>query len=125
DLEKQLYNAQLTQQYSEWRATEEQKLDYRVHVNELMIQLDSDMNDDLKKQAMQSLKDQANYELAQIQLAKETRILQAQQALMTEQEAVSARYALEMQEIAKIADLKERQAIAEAKTAAFIRGNLR
>ena len=125
DLEKQLYIAQLTQQYSEWRATEEQKLDYKVHVNELMIQLDSDMNDDLKKQAMQSLKDQANYELAQIQLAKETRIFQAQQALMTEQEAVSARYALEMQEIAKIADLKERQAIAEAKTAAFIRGSLR
>ncbi|MCG6527949.1 hypothetical protein K6U28_16445, partial [Vibrio parahaemolyticus] len=50
ELEKQLYIAQLTQQYSDWRATEEQKLDYRVHVNELMIQLDSDMNDDLKKQ---------------------------------------------------------------------------
>lgn len=124
-LEKELYIAQLRQQYSEWRATEEEKLDFRVHINELMIQLDSNMTEEMRSDAMRSLKEQANYELAQIKLAKETRIFQAQQALMTEQEAVSARYALEMQEIAKIADLKERQAIAEAKTAAFIRGNLR
>lgn len=119
DLEKQLYIAQLTQQYSEWRATEEQKLDYRVHVNELMIQLDSDMNDDLKKQAMQSLKDQANYELAQIQLARETRIFQAQQSYMHETEVMQKRYELEMQEIAKIADARERAALGEAAAARY------
>ena len=119
DLEKQLYIAQLTQQYSEWRATEEQKLDYRVHVNELMIQLDSDMNDDLKKQAMQSLKDQANYELSQIQLARETRIFQAQQSYMHETEVMQKRYELEMQEIAKIADARERAALGEAAAARY------
>lgn len=108
DLEKQLYIAQLTQQYSDWRATEEQKLDYKVHVNELMIQLDSDMNDDLKKQAMQSLKDQANYELAQIKLAKETRIFQAEQAMMSEMQIIQKRYALEYAEISRINDLEER-----------------
>ena len=108
DLEKQLYIAQLTQQYSEWRATEEQKLDYRVHVNELMIQLDSDMNDDLKKQAMQSLKDQANYELAQIQLAKETRMFQMQEAFLSETDAMNQRYALEEKRIMQIRDIEER-----------------
>jgi len=108
DLEKQLYIAQLTQQYSDWRATEEQKLDYRVHVSELMIQLDSDMNDDLKKQAMQSLKDRANYELAQIKLAKETRIFQAEQAMMSEMQIIQKRYALEYAEISRINDLEER-----------------
>lgn len=108
DLEKQLYIAQLTQQYSDWRATEEQKLDYRVHVNELMIQLDSDMNDDLKKQAMQSLKDQANYELAQIQLAKETRMFQMQEAFLSETDAMNQRYALEEKRIMQIRDIEER-----------------
>lgn len=109
DLEKQLYIAQLTQQYSEWRATEEQKLDYKVHVNELMIQLDSDMNDDLKKQAMQSLKDQANYELAQIQLAKETRMFQMQEAFLSETDAMNQRYALEERRIMQINDVEERE----------------
>ena len=109
DLEKQLYIAQLTQQYSEWRATEEQKLDYRVHVNELMIQLDSDMNDDLKKQAMQSLKDQANFELAQIQLAKETRMFQMKEAFLSETDAINQRYALEEKRIMQIRDVEERE----------------
>lgn len=101
DLEKELFTAQLRQQYSDWRATEEQKLDFRVHISELVIQLDSDMNDDLKKQAMQSLKDQANYELAQIKLAKEQRIFQAQQALYSEMGLIKKRYELERQEIAR------------------------
>ncbi len=109
DLEKQLYIAQLTQQYSEWRATEEQKLDYRVHVNELMIQLDSDMNDDLKKQAMQSLKDQANYELAQIELNKEKRLFAANEIFMSEKDKIAERYRLEREEILKNKQLTEQE----------------
>lgn len=109
DLEKQLYIAQLTQQYSEWRATEEQKLDYRVHVNELMIQLDSDMNDDLKKQAMQSLKDQANYELAQIELNKEKRLLAANEVFMSEKDKIAERYRLEREEILRNKQLTEQE----------------
>lgn len=109
DIEKALYIAQLTEQYSGWKATEEQKLDYRVHINELMIQLDSDMNDDMKKQAMQSLKDQANYELAQIQLAKETRMFQMQEAFLSETDAMNQRYALEERRIMQIADVEERE----------------
>lgn len=109
DLEKQLYIAQLTQQYSDWRATEEQKLDYRVHVNELMIQLDSDMNDDLKKQAMQSLKDQANYELAQIELNKEKRLFAANEVFMSEKDKIAERYRLEREEILRNKQLTEQE----------------
>lgn len=109
DLEKQLYIAQLTQQYSEWRATEEQKLDYRVHINELMIQLDSDMNDDLKKQAMQSLKDQANYELAQIELNKEKRLFAANEVFMSEKDKIAERYRLEREEILRNKQLTEQE----------------
>lgn len=109
ELEKQLYIAQLTEQYSSWRATEEQKLDYKVHVNELMIQLDSDMNDDLKKQAMQSLKDQANYELAQIELNKEKRLFAANEVFMSEKDKIAERYRLEREEILRNKQLTEQE----------------
>lgn len=109
ELEKQLYIAQLTQQYSDWRATEEQKLDYRVYINELMIQLDSDMNDDLKKQAMQSLKDQANYELAQIELAKEKRLFAVNEVFMSEKDKIAERYRLEREEILRNKQLTEQE----------------
>lgn len=107
-LEKELYIAQLRQQYSEWRATEEEKLDFKVHINELMIQLDSNMTEEMRSDAMRSLKDQANYELAQIKLAKETRIFQAEQAMMSEMQIIQKRYALEYAEISRINDLEER-----------------
>ena len=113
-LEKELYIAQLRQQYSEWRATEEEKLDFRVHVNELMIQLDSNMTEEMRSDAMQSLKDQANYELAQIKLAKETQLFQVKQAYMHEVDVMQERYRLEMQEVDKIADAKHRAAMREA-----------
>lgn len=125
NFEEELYLRSLTEQINAYKWSEEEKLNYAIETQKLIANESGKYNDDIKKVVLDSLDAQRDYELAQIKLAKETRIFQAQQALMTEQEAVSARYALEMQEIAKIADLKERQAIAEAKTAAFIRGNLR
>ncbi|WOE29748.1 tape measure protein [Acinetobacter towneri] len=110
-LEKELYIAQLRQQYSEWRATEEEKLDFRVHINELMIQLDSNMTEEMRSDAMRSLKDQANYELAQIKLAKETRIFQANQAIYSEMELIQKRYELERRKIMEIQDMEERSAL--------------
>lgn len=108
-LEKELYIAQLRQQYSEWRATEEEKLDFKVHINELMIQLDSNMTEEMRSDAMQSLKDQANYELAQIKLAKETRMFQMQEAFLSETDAMNQRYALEERRIMQINDVEERE----------------
>lgn len=110
-LEKELYIAQLRQQYSEWCATEEEKLDFRVHINELMIQLDSNMTEEMRSDAMRSLKDQANYELAQIKLAKETRIFQANQAIYSEMELIQKRYELERRKIMEIQDMEERSAL--------------
>lgn len=109
ELEKQLYIAQLTQEYSEWQATEEEKLDYRVRINELMIKLDSDLNDDLKNQALQSLKDQANYELAQIELNKEKRLFAANEIFMSEKDKIAERYRLEREEILRNKQLTEQE----------------
>lgn len=125
NFEEELYLRSLTEQINAYKWSEEEKLIYAIDTQKLIANESGKYNDDHKRAVLDSLDAQRDYELAQIKLAKETRIFQAQQVLMTEQEAVSARYALEMREIAKIADLKERQAIAEARTAAFIRGNLR
>lgn len=108
-LEKELYIAQLRQQYSEWRATEEQKLDFKVHINELMIQLDSNMTEEMRSDAMQSLKEQANYELAQIKLAKETRLFAANEVFMSEKDKIAERYRLEREEILRNKQLTEQE----------------
>lgn len=108
-LEKELYIAQLRQQYSEWRATEEEKLDFKVHVNELMIQLDSNMTEEMRSDAMQSLKEQANYELAQIKLAKETRMFAASEVFMSEKDKIAERYRLEREEILRNKQLTEQE----------------
>ena len=108
-LEKELYIAQLRQQYSEWRATEEEKLDFRVHINELMIQLDSNMTEEMRSDAMRSLKDQANYELALIKLSQETRLFQMREALMSETAAIQERYRLEREQILLNSKLSEEQ----------------
>lgn len=108
-LEKELYIAQLRQQYSEWRATEEEKLDFKVHINELMIQLDSNMTEEMRSDAIQSLKEQANYELAQIQLAKETRLFAANEVFMSEKDKIAERYRLEREEILRNKQLTEQE----------------
>lgn len=108
-LEKELYIAQLRQQYSEWRATEEEKLDFKVHINELMIQLDSNMTEEMRSDAMQSLKDQANYEMAQIKLNKEKRLFAANEVFMSEKDKIAERYRIEREEILRNKQLTEQE----------------
>jgi tape measure domain-containing protein len=125
DLEKELYTAQLQQEYNDWHDSEEKKLDRKVYVNELMIQLDRDMNDEIKAEAIQSLKDQSNHEIGLIKLAKEQRIFQAEQAMMTEIQAMQKRYALEREEIIRTTnDLEERKRKLDALNTNTIRGSV-
>ncbi|WP_180113362.1 tape measure protein [Acinetobacter sp. YH12073] len=99
ELEKKLYVAQLTENVSAWNLSEERKLELKKTVNNLMIQLDSDMNDDFKNQALQSAEDQYQHELGLIKLAKEQRIFQMREALLSETEAMQERYRLEREQI--------------------------
>jgi tape measure domain-containing protein len=120
ELEKQLYVAQLTEEVSAWRLTEERKLELRKTINDLMIRLNGDMNDNFKEQALESSEDQYQEELKNIQLAKEQRIFAAQESTMHEVDAMRERYRLEMLEVEKIRDAKEKAAIAEAKNRNYI-----
>ena len=55
---------------------------------------------------MQSLKDQANYELGSDSGAKETRMFQMKEAFLSETDAMNQRYALEEKRIMQINDVE-------------------
>lgn len=124
-LEKDLYVAQLAEEYSAWGLSEERKLELRKNVNDIALSLNGDLTDDMKAQAQQSLDDQYAYELANIKLAKEQRIFQAEQAFMSETDMIRKKYELERQEISKMQDKKEAAALQEAKNKEFINLNTR
>ncbi|WP_180004832.1 MULTISPECIES: tape measure protein [unclassified Acinetobacter] len=119
DLEKKLYVAQLTENVSAWRLSEERKLELKKTVNNLMIQLDSDMNDDFKNQALQSAEDQYLHELGLIKLAKEQRIFQAEQAMYSEMDAIRKRYEFEREEIAKTAGISSDEKVRRLSASQF------
>lgn len=107
-LEKDLYLAQLAEEYSAWGLSEERKLELRKNVNDIALSLNGDLTDDMKAQAQQSLDDQYAHELANIKLAKEQRIFQAEQAFMSETDMIKRKYELEINDIMRIKDEKER-----------------
>jgi len=109
ELEKSLYIEQLAQDLNEWQDTEEEKLTRKVKINELLIKLDMDMNDELKQQALDSLIDRSNRELAEIKLAQETRLFQMREALMSETTAMQERYRLEREQILLNSKLSQEQ----------------
>lgn len=119
DLEKQLYVAQLAEDVSAWRLSEERKLELKKTVNDLIIQLNGDMNDAFKKQALQSSEDQYLHELGLIKLAKEQRIFQAEQAMMTEVQVMQERYRLEREEIAKTANISDDEKVRRLSASQF------
>ena len=117
NLEKQLYTAQLAAELNEWQDTEQEKLNRKVKINELMINLDADMNDEFKQQALDSLVDRLNQESAWLKLEKEQRLFDARQFYMSESEILQERYRLERLELEKINDLNERNSLLAIKYA--------
>ncbi|MEN4983034.1 tape measure protein [Acinetobacter modestus] len=108
NLEKELYVALLSAELNEWQDTEQEKLSRQLRINELRINLDADMNDELKQQALDSLVDRLNQESAWLKLEKEQRLFDARQFYMSESEIMKERYRLEREEIQKIKDIDER-----------------
>lgn len=98
-LEVLLYKAQLDSELNDWKSTEQEKLNQKVYINELMIQLDSDMNKEQKQLAMRSLIDRSNHELSWMRLQQEQRISDASEAFRTDMENIAARYAFEREQI--------------------------
>ncbi len=120
NFEEELYLRSLTEQINAYKWSEEEKLNYSIETQKLIAKESGKYNDDHKQAVLDSLDAQRDYELAQIKLAKETRIFQAKQAYMHEVDAMQERYRLEMQEIDKIADAKQRAAMREATAAKYV-----
>lgn len=117
--------AKLQQEYEVegYKWTEERKLQYTYETNVLRLTAEGKFSEDQKKIFEKGLKEQYEQEKAFAILARETRIFQYKQALMTEAELVRERYRIEMLELSKL-DIEERRIAMEAKTTAFIRGSL-
>lgn len=114
DLEKQLYIAQLSSDLNDWQDTEKEKLDRQVKINAIKINLDSQMNDEQKQQALDSLIDRSNFEFEQIKLNSKKRIFDATEFQYSEMDRIAKRYELEREEISKTHDLAERNALLQA-----------
>lgn len=112
DLEIQLYQAQLDAELNDWKSTEQDKLNQKVYINELLIQLDADMNDKEKQLAMRSLIDRSNQELAWIKLEQAQRISDAGDMLRTDLQNMEIKYAAEREKIKlNTRDAKELQSL--------------
>lgn len=107
--EEELYLRSLTEQINAYKWSEEEKLNYSIETQKLIASESGKYNDDIKKVILENLDAQRDYELAQIQLAKETRMFQMQEAFLSETDAMNQRYALEERRIMQIADVEERE----------------
>lgn len=112
DLEIQLYQAQLDAELYDWKSTEQDKLNQKVYINELLIQLDADMNDKQKQLAMRSLIDRSNQEVAWIKLEQAQRVSDAGDMLRTDLQNMEIKYAAEREKIKlNTRDAKELQSL--------------
>ncbi|TCB50955.1 hypothetical protein E0H80_06185 [Acinetobacter sp. ANC 4779] len=110
--------------YEAFKKTESQLLEESFNERKFYAARDIELTKDQRDKAVALLDEQLKQEQAMLILAKETRIFQYKQALMTEAQAVRERYRIEMLELSKIVDIEERRIAMQAKTTAFIRGNL-
>lgn len=107
NFEEELYLRSLTEQINAYKWSEEEKLKYSIETQKLIANESGKYNDDIKKVVLDSLDAQRDYELAQIQLAKETRIFQAQQAMYSEIGLIQKRYELEQRKIIETAGIAD------------------
>lgn len=107
--EEELYLRSLTEQINAHRWSEEEKLNYSIETQKLIAKESGKYNEDIKQAILDNLEAQRDYELAQIQLAKETRMFQMREAFLSETDAMNQRYALEERRIMQVSDIEERE----------------
>ncbi|MEG2445833.1 MAG: tape measure protein [Acinetobacter sp.] len=97
--------------YSSFKKTEDELLKDSFDQKKFYAARDIELTNDQRDQAVKYLDEQYSHELGLIQLAKEQRIFQAEQAMMTEIQFMKERYRLEREEIIKTTatDLEERK----------------
>lgn len=124
--EEEMYLRQITEEINTYKWSEEEKLKYFYETQRIIVGESGRFNDEIKELKLKSLKEGEERELGLLKLAKETRIFQAEQAMMTEIQRVQKRYQLEREEIIKTAnlDVEERTRRLNALNENTIRGGV-
>ncbi|MCO8087256.1 tape measure protein [Acinetobacter indicus] len=112
--------------YEAFKKTEDQLLKDSFDQRKFYAATDIELSKEQRDKAIQFLDEQYQHEKALAMLAKETRIFQAEQAMMTEIQRFQKRYQLEREEIIKTAnlDVEERTRRLNALNAEMIRGGV-
>ncbi|WP_180039310.1 tape measure protein [Acinetobacter sp. YH12100] len=112
--------------YSAFKKTESQLLEDSFNERKFYAARDLELTKDQRDKAVALLDEQLKQEQALLMLARETRIFQAEQAMMTEIQRVQKRYQLEREEIIKTAnlDVEERTRRLNALNENTIRGGV-
>ncbi|QIC69821.1 tape measure protein [Acinetobacter indicus] len=106
--------------YEAFKKTESQLLEDSFNERKFYAARDLELTKEQRDKAVALLDEQLKQELGYIKLAQETQLFQAKQAYMHEVDLMQERYRLEMQEIDKIADVKQRAAMREVTAAKLI-----
>lgn len=93
--------------------TEERKLQYTYDTNVLRLTAEGKFSEDQKKIFEKALKEQYEQEKAFVVLARETRLFQMREALMSETAAMQERYRLEREQILLNSKLSQEQKLRE------------
>ncbi|MDN5622552.1 MAG: tape measure protein [Acinetobacter sp.] len=112
--------------YESFRKTESQLLEDSFNERKFYASRDLELTKEQRDKAVALLDEQLKQEQALLMLAQETRIFQAEQAMMTEIQRFQKRYQLEREEIIKTAnlDVEERTRRLNALNAEMIRGGV-
>ncbi|ENU92102.1 hypothetical protein F971_01989 [Acinetobacter vivianii] len=107
DAQEQLAQKQFDFETNGYKWTEEKKLEYTHETNLLRLVAEGKLSEEQRKIATSSFKMQLQQEQALLELAKEQRLFQARQALMTETDLIRERYRLEREEILKTSGIED------------------
>lgn len=106
--------------YESFRKTESQLLEDSFNERKFYAARNLELTKEQRDKAVALLDEQLKQEQAALMLAKEIQLFQVKQAYMHEVDLMQERYRLEMQEIDKIADAKQRAAMREVTAAKLI-----
>lgn len=106
--------------YEAFKKTESQLLEDSFNERKFYASRDLELTKEQRDKAVALLDEQLKQEQALLMLAQETQLFQIKQAYMHEVDLMQERYRLEMQEIDKIADVKQRAAMREATAAKYV-----
>lgn len=103
------YLKNLSIELNEYTWTEDYKLEYAYKTDKAILENSNRTDGAIKDRQLKYLDERYAYEKAQLELNKETRMFQMQEAFLSETDAMNQRYALEEKRIMQINDVEDRR----------------